>query len=124
VLRGVLPVWARSGFSEAEPRVPHVLGRAGTITGILFGFPLRAPRPIGHSNKILWVSKLENVPITDLRISAQRMSGTQRLGAPVLRVLQGGPGPSIVNLPRPGCWRLTLRWSRHADWLDLTYLAA
>jgi hypothetical protein len=35
----------------------------------------------------------------------------------------GGPGPSIVNLPSPGCWKLTLRWSGRVDTLDLEYAA-
>jgi hypothetical protein len=35
--------------------------------------------------------------------------------------VRGGPGPSIVDLPSPGCWALTLRWSGHVDHLDLEY---
>ena len=33
----------------------------------------------------------------------------------------GGAGPSIVDLPDPGCWRLTLRWGKHRDTIDLVY---
>ena len=43
VQRGVLPEWARAGFSDAEPQMPHVLGRSGEITAILFGDPLASP---------------------------------------------------------------------------------
>ena len=49
------------------------------------------------------------------------MTGTKRDGAPVGRAVHGGPGPSIINLPAPGCWRLTLRWSGWTDQLDLRY---
>jgi hypothetical protein len=38
-----------------------------------------------------------------------------------MRVVPGGPGPSIVNLPQAGCWRLTLAWSGQTDTLDLAY---
>ena len=46
------------------------------------------------------------------------MVGARPVGAPVLRRVQGGPGPSIINLPRAGCWRFTLRWARSVDELD------
>jgi hypothetical protein len=39
----------------------------------------------------------------------------------VVRVVVGGPGPSGINLPSPGCWRLTLQWSGRTDHLDLEY---
>jgi len=35
----------------------------------------------------------------------------------------GGPGPSIVDLPAPGCWTLHLTWSGHTDELKLRYVA-
>jgi hypothetical protein len=31
VERGVLPEWARTGFSEKEPRIAHVIGRNGGL---------------------------------------------------------------------------------------------
>jgi hypothetical protein len=34
----------------------------------------------------------------------------------------GGPGPSIIDLPRAGCWRFTLHWARSVDELDLAYV--
>lgn len=35
----------------------------------------------------------------------------------------GGPGPSTIDLPAPGCWTLHLRWSGHTDELKLHYAA-
>jgi hypothetical protein len=35
----------------------------------------------------------------------------------------GGPGPSITDLPAPGCWTLRLSWSGHTDELKLRYMA-
>jgi hypothetical protein len=37
-----------------------------------------------------------------------------------------GPGeiyPADVNVPAPGCWRMTLHWNGHADSIDLAYRA-
>lgn len=121
---GVLPVWARAGFSDPRPRVDHVLGRRDRIAAILFGTgnDLDSPPATGHNNKILWVSRGRTRAGSRLTIQAQLMRGTERVGAAVTRTVPGGPGPSIVNLPTAGCWRLTLRWSGWTDQLDLTYL--
>jgi hypothetical protein len=118
---GVLPAWARAGFSEARPRMRYELGASGRIAAIPFG-TLNSPPAANHTNKILWVSRVSPTgPGASLRILAQRMTGTRRDGTPVMRVVSGGPGPSIINLPSPGCWRLTLRWSGWTDHLDLQY---
>jgi hypothetical protein len=121
VHRGVLPTWARTGFSAPRPRMPHVLGRGGDIAALVFGYPLRSPPAKNRGNKILWVSRRAVKPLSDLRIHAQRMDGRHRVGRPVTRVVVGGPGPSGIDLPAPGCWRLTLRWSGRTDELDLQY---
>jgi hypothetical protein len=118
---GVLPAWARTGFSSPRPRLPHVVGRSGEIAALVFGYPLLSPPAKSRANKILWVSRHSVKPLSDLRIRAQRMRGTHRVGRPVVRVVRGGPGPSYVNLPARGCWRLTLRWSGRTDQLDLDY---
>jgi hypothetical protein len=123
VRTGVLPQWARGGFSDPKPRMPYELGRAGNIAALVWGFPLLSPPPHTHNNKILWVSRVTAQPGSDLRIAAQQMQGTHPLGAPVSRTVMGGPGPSIINLPASGCWRLTLRWSGRVDSLDLDYVA-
>jgi hypothetical protein len=121
VQKGALPVWARGGFHPPTQRIPHVLGRSGAIVAILFSYPLRASPPAPHpANKILWVSRISVNSFTNLRISAQRMSGTRSLGKPVSRIVKGGPGPSFFDLPA-GCWRLSLRWAGRSDNLDLRY---
>jgi hypothetical protein len=118
---GVLPSWARGGFSDAKPRIAHVTGRSGTIMGILFAQPLEAPPAKTHNNKILWVARVGTSTFTDLRIAAQRMVGSHTVGKPVARVVNGGPGPSIIDLPAAGCWRLDLKWAGHRDTLDVRY---
>jgi hypothetical protein len=117
---GVLPRWARAGFSARRPRIPHELGRSGRILAIVWG-RLDSPPSRDHSNKINWVSRVRIIPGRTLRIEAQRMNGTTPVGAPVRRRLVGGPAASIIDLPAPGCWRLTLRWSGWRDELDLRY---
>jgi hypothetical protein len=53
----------------------------------------------------------------DLLITA-KLDGT---GETADRKVTGGPGPSIIDLPRAGCWRLTLRWADYTDEMDLVY---
>jgi hypothetical protein len=119
--KGVLPAWARTGFSDPRPKMPHVVGRSDEIAAVIFGYPLLSPPSETRANKILWVSRRTVKPLSDLHIRAQRMRGTRPVGHHVVRVIRGGPGPSYVNLPAPGCWRLTLRWSGRSDSLDLQY---
>jgi hypothetical protein len=121
VARGVLPVWARAGFSGKRPRIAHVVGHSGQIAAIVFGYPLRSPPAEGRNNKILWVSRTWPKKPAPLWIRAQRMDGTRAIGAPVRHIVPGGPGPSIVDVPQAGCWRLTLTWSGRRDSLDLAY---
>ena len=37
----------------------------------------------------------------------------------VTRVVDGRPGPSIIDLPKPGCWHLALQWGDNSDTLNL-----
>jgi hypothetical protein len=122
IISGTLPSWAQSGFSDPTSRTNYELGVEGNIAAILFTYPLLAPPSTSVHNKILWVP---HVPAdgSPLLIVAQRMIGSKNAGAPVRRQLDGGPGPSIVNLPIAGCWRLSLSWSGHRDSLDVSYVA-
>jgi hypothetical protein len=114
--RGPLPNWARSGFS-GDTRMAHVMGDGGAIVAVLFGDPLVAHRADDKANKILWVAKDGAAGPGDLVIDAS-LDGS---GETARRSVEGGPGPSIVDLPRAGCWRLTLTWPGHTDTMDLTY---
>jgi hypothetical protein len=116
VEHGVLPEWARAGFSEKEPKIAHVIGRDGHLAAILFG-PLTAPPRKDEGNKILWVSREPQNAPSDLQLTATHDSRT------VHRTVPGGPGPSGIDLPEPGCWRVHARWADQQDDLDLTYSA-
>jgi hypothetical protein len=125
VQNSVLPTWSRTGFSDPKPVMPHALGRSGNIVAILWARhnALVSPPLATRNNKILWVARapLPVFKVTTLYIAAQRMVGTHRVGIRVSRRVQGGPGPSIINLPAAGCWRLALTWAGHRDSLDLRY---
>jgi hypothetical protein len=110
-----LPEWARAGFS-GDATMPHVMGDKGQIVAAIFGHPLAVVRPSGSNNKILWVPK-EPATRGDLVIEA-KLDGSAVTAS---RSVPGGPGPSIIDLPQPGCWRLTLTWPEHSDTMDLVY---
>ncbi|WP_309244392.1 hypothetical protein [Micromonospora parastrephiae] len=118
---GALPDWADAGFS-GDARVPHVFGAKGDIVAVMFAHPLAQVRRDGSNNKILWVSR----PVTASTgtTSAATLVITATLdgtGTRVTREVAGGPGPSIIDMPRAGCWHLDLRWGGHSDTMDLVY---
>jgi hypothetical protein len=116
-----LPVWARSGFHPANLAMPHVMGEADNIVAILWAArdALHSPSLPDRSNKILWVSRIPLVAPNPLVINATLADSTRTATVS----LPGGPGPSIINLPAPGCWTLHLSWSGHTDELKLRYVA-
>ena len=125
VVYGSLPVWARSGFQPPSQAMPYVLGARGDIVAVLWARhdPLVTPTPPDRANKILWVSKLPLSGESSLQITAQRLVGGTPVGPVQRRTVDGGPGPSIIDMPTAGCWQFTLRWSGHADTVDLPYAA-
>jgi hypothetical protein len=117
ITSGVLPPWARAGFSDPSPVSPFVTSHTGKVVAIVFADPLLAPAKPGVANKILWVSK-DNAPATGpLTISGALEGGTSTMRATV----EGGPGPSIVDVPVAGCWRFNLSWGTHRDVIDIPY---
>jgi hypothetical protein len=116
-----LPEWARAGFT-GDARAIYAVSRSGQMVAVLFGYPLAQPPRKDLNNKILWVSKPASAtprnPGSDDLVIDARLDGR---GEPVQRRVVGGPGPSIVDLPAPGCWRLTLSWSGRTDVIDLDY---
>lgn len=117
VSREALPIWARAGFSDDGSGVPHVFSERGDMIAVLFEYPPKASTDPDDANKILWVSRLPQQPMQPLTIEA-RLDGTT---TKVSREITGGAGPSSVNLPTAGCWRLTLNWSGHSDAMTLTF---
>ena len=119
VTTGVLPTWAQGGFHPPTQSMPYVLGTSGDIVAILFGQPLRSPPAPDRNNKILWVSRvpLRYAGNDALKIQA-RLNGSDLA---TTRSVNGGPGPSIIDLPAAGCWSLTLSWAGHQDRMSIPY---
>jgi hypothetical protein len=115
-----LPVWARAGFSPPDQAMPHVMGEAGNIVAILWATrdALHSPPLPARGNKILWVSRIPFVAPDPLIIRATLTGSTRTATVSV----PGGPGPSTIDLPAPGCWTLRLSWSGHTDELRLRYV--
>jgi hypothetical protein len=121
IRNGLLPTWMRSGFGP-NPRIHYVLGAHGAIGGVLFAWPLNAPKAQDRNNKILWVPRTLSKGVAPMWIKLQKMNGSTLVGAPVREVVKTGPGPSYVDAPSAGCWRLTLTWSGRRDTLDLPWI--
>jgi hypothetical protein len=119
VTRAVLPSWARTGFSEPEPVMPFASSASGNVVAILFGNELAAPARPDVGNKVLWVWKQYPADPQAVKASA-RLDGT---GPVVTAGLPTPTGPSYVDLPTPGCWRLTLSWPGGSDTIDLRAVA-
>jgi hypothetical protein len=117
VTLGRLPDWASAGFSEGAV-VPHVVGDEGRIVAVPFSQPLIATAD-GQppQNKVLLVARTTPQGPAPVTIDA-RLVGTD---VAVRRLRPEGPGPGVLDLPRPGCWTLTLRWANESDTLQLEY---
>jgi hypothetical protein len=118
VQRAPLPTWARDGFHPPDQTTVFVQGAGGEIVGVLFGWPLTAPPARDHQNKILWVARTSEGG-DPLRIDAS-LVGSDDV---VQRQVEGGPGPSIIDMPTAGCWRFDLVWSGHHDQVSVPYAA-
>jgi hypothetical protein len=112
-----LPAWANAGFHPPTLQVPFAMGDKGDIVAILWAEhdPLVVPPAADRNNKILWVARVSSGG--SLQIEA-RLNGS---GESVTRTIDGGPGPSIIDLPAPGCWSFNLTWGEQHDNLELEY---
>ena len=101
--------------------MPHVMGEAGNIVAILWAShdALHSTPLQEGNNKILWVSRIPLAAPDPLVIKATLAGSTRTVTVSV----PGGPGPSIIDLPAPGCWTLHVSWSAHTDELKLHYAA-
>jgi hypothetical protein len=112
---GDLPIWAREGFSPPFNATPFVTSKRGNLIGVVFGYPLKSPRvkPNDGNNKILWVS---HEAAGQMEVYAQLVGSAQ-----VVHIGYVAIGPSIIDLPKPGCWHLTLHGLGWTDTIDLVY---
>ena len=116
---GPLPEWARTGFTPPDQDVRYVIGEKRRIVGVVFGYPLQAPaQDDGRNNKILWVSNTAKQGAPPDLVIVGHLDGTSVMAR---RTVTGGPGPSIVDMPRAGCWTFDLTWSGVHDRLAVPY---
>jgi hypothetical protein len=106
------PEWARDGFS-GDSFPPFAYSSSGDVLAYVFGDPLSAPPAADHNNKILWVVRPGAAPFTAV---TARLEGTDRT-----ITLQVPAGPSIVDVPAPGCWQLDLRSGDRHDRIALRW---
>ena len=113
----VLPTWARAGFSDKEPSMPFVTSKSGAMVAIIFADPLISPALPNLGNKILWVTNDDDSAGDGLHITGHLENGSATMTATV----EGGPGPSLIDVPQPGCWQFDLAWGSHRDTIDIAY---
>ena len=114
--KGSPPSWA----AAAQVTTPYALASGKSAAAFYFAYPLRAGHPTNPTNKILWVMRWprEGKP---LNITARSDADPEQ----VIRIQQpanSGPGeiyPSRIDLPKPGCWELALRWASHTTRIDV-----
>ena len=116
----VLPSWARAGFSDPEPQMPFATSSGGTMVAIVFADPLVSPELPDRGNKILWVTSDNDSAGQALHINGHREGGTGTM----TETVDGGPGPSYVDVPAPGCWVFDLTWGKHHETIALNYVPA
>jgi hypothetical protein len=92
-------VWARGGFT-GNSYPPFATSSSGDIVAIVFGDPLASPPVAGRNNKILWV--VRGGSTTDMAVTAHLE------GSDLTATMSIPAGPSIVDMPAAGCWRLDL----------------
>jgi hypothetical protein len=123
VIRGGVPAWVDVAGAHNNPDgLPYVVAVPSSAAGFIFGYPLRAGHPQGATNKILWVVGMPREG-SALEIEGHPLQAP----TPSIHVTQpadSGPGeiyPSIVDVPRSGCWHFDLSWARHHAVVDLLY---
>lgn len=119
---GAPPAWTAPAWSGSSPgfTLPYALASDDAAAAFLFANPLRTGHPTNPTNKVLWVVRFPRNG-KSLRITARLGTNPSR----IVRIRQpadSGPGeiyPSYVDLPRPGCWKLTLTWNAHRANIDI-----
>jgi hypothetical protein len=122
VHRGAPPAWTAPAWADSSPgfTLPYALSSGDAAAAFFFANPLRAGHPTNPHNKILWVVRYprNGKPLNIVARSPTDPGKTVRASWPA----DSEPGeiyPSYVDLPKPGCWELTLSWDTHTAHLDL-----
>jgi hypothetical protein len=122
--RGALPPWTAPAMADSSgsPAWPFAVSAGGNVTAMVFGYPLRAGNPSGRQNKVLWIMRLPRRGLP-LHIAAHPLHASRPLVRESVPA-DSSPGeiyPSYLNVPKAGCWRVSLRWAGHTDEMALHY---
>ena len=91
--------------------------KSGAMVAIIFADPLISPALPNLGNKILWVTNDDDSATGSLHITGHLEGGT----ATMTTVVDGGPGPSLIDVPVAGCWQFDLSWGSHRDTIAIPY---
>jgi hypothetical protein len=115
-------VWTAPAWADSSPglTLPYALSSGDAAAAFFFADPLRAGHPTNPHNKILWVVRYprNGKPLSIVARSPTDPGKTVRASWPA----DSEPGeiyPSYVDLPKPGCWELTLSWDTHTAHVDI-----
>lgn len=116
------PAWTAAAWSDSSPgfRLPYALASDDSAAAFMFANPLRAGHPTNPGNKVLWVVRFPRHG-NPLIISA-RWSTDPSVSVRIRQPANSSPGeiyPSAIDLPKPGCWKLTLTWGAHRASINL-----
>ena len=116
------PAWAQAGWTVDSSKpwpVPWALGTNSEALAYVFAGQLVAgvsPRADGSNNKVLWLNREGSSMVV--------------VGRPIGKsqpVVTMPGGPSITDVPAPGCWSFTLSWTsngKHTSTVNLDVLPA
>lgn len=113
------PVWAQGGWTHTKGTpwpVPWATAVPADAVAFIFASELVAgsgPRSDGSANKVLWVVK----DPADFMVEGRPLGQSQ----PVVTV---AGGPSIVDLPTPGCWTFHVLRGKQSSVINLEVLPA
>jgi hypothetical protein len=115
------PVWAQDGWAKLKPwPVPWAFGTNNDTVAYLFATQLVAgvsPRADGSQNKVLWEARASPSG-SGVKVEGHPLGQSQ----PVVTI---AGGPSITDVPTPGCWTFRLSWGvngEHSSTINLDVL--
>lgn len=119
---GAPPAWTASAWSDSSPgfTVPYALASGDSAAAFMFSHALRVGHPTDPANKVLWVVRYprDGKPL----IITARWSEDPSLKVRISQPANSSPGeiyPTYIDLPKPGCWKLGLKWGAHRANVDL-----
>jgi hypothetical protein len=119
-----MPAWLDAAGANNNPDfLPYVIANPPNTGAFLWANPLRAGHPGNPSNKIFWVVGLPRNG-TALQV-AGHPAGASTPTIHDLIPANSSPReiyPSIVDVPKPGCWHFDLSWAGHKAAVELQFV--